>query len=326
MTRLQRSGGVIVIVVAGLCVVAAAHGTAPRAAHQQTPPQTPTFRSGTSAVRVDAAVRDASRRVMEGLTAADFTVTDNGIEQRVEDVTFGKAPIDVTIGLDVSRSVAGPLLDRLRQGVTQLARDLRREDRLKLLVFNHQVSRLVDFTSDLNTIDRAMRAATASGGTALFDALSMAMMSTAPEIERRQLIMVFTDGQDGSSTTSAEALHAVAERTRATVSFVVLPAASTLALSETPVIRSLTSPLMPSFTLIHPAVQKLANDTGGQVLSATQGTVLGAVFLRALDAFRATYVLHYTPRGVSADGFHVLDVKVNRQGAVVQARRGYFGG
>jgi hypothetical protein len=40
---------------------------------------------------------------------------------------------------------------------------------------------------------------------------------------------------------------------------------------------------------------------------------------------RARYVLTYYPRGVSATGWHALQVKVKRRGVRVLARRGYFG-
>ena len=317
--------GFMLFMVTAFAMVAATADSLLADLRAQDQQQAPVFRARTSAVRVEVGVRDAQRRMVEGLTAADFTVLDNGVAQQVDDVTFGKVPIDVTVALDVSRSVAGPLLDRLRQGVMQLARDLRKEDRLRLLIFNFETQRLVDFTGDIDAINRAMNAATASGGTALFDALSLGLIS-ANDPDRRQLIVVFTDGQDGHSTTSPEAMNAIAERSRATVSLVVLPTAPVVVGPSPIQARSIYTMPGPGTVQIHPALQKLATDTGGQVLPATNAVSLGPYFLRALELFRATYVLHYTPRGVEPDGFHTLSVQVNKPGAVVQARRGYFAG
>ena len=70
------------------------------------------FRAGTSAVMVDVSVKTRSGRVVTGLTATDFVIQDNGVRQDVSAVSYGKVPIDVTVGLDVSTSVTGPLLDR----------------------------------------------------------------------------------------------------------------------------------------------------------------------------------------------------------------------
>jgi VWFA-related protein len=63
-----------------LCGVAVA-GTSPLHGHAQgaTPPQnSPTFRAGVNIVELDVSVLDKQRRPVTGLTAADFTVLDNG--------------------------------------------------------------------------------------------------------------------------------------------------------------------------------------------------------------------------------------------------------
>ncbi len=104
------------------------------------------------------------------------------------------------MALDVSYSVTGTLLDRLRRGVVQLMDDLGPEDRLKLILFNMRVNRTVDFTTDVKVVETAIRSATAGGGTALLDAMSVALVSSSTPA-RRQLIVVFTDGSDSSSTT-----------------------------------------------------------------------------------------------------------------------------
>ena len=43
----------------------------------------PTFSSRVEGVRVDVLATDASRRPLHGLTAADFTIRDNGVIQQV---------------------------------------------------------------------------------------------------------------------------------------------------------------------------------------------------------------------------------------------------
>ena len=299
----------------------------------QDPQQPPVFRASANAVMVDVSVRDAQRRVLTDLTAADFTVTDNGVPQQVDDVSYGKLPIDVTVGLDISRSVTGPLQDSLRAAVAQLMRDLRKGDRLKLMLFNMRLNRIVDFTTDVSQIERAIAAATPSGGTALFDALSVAMIS-ASDPNRRQLIVFFTDGSDTSSTTSATMLAKISERTRATVTFVLSPIVSALPTTSTlrPSVTVGTGQLAPSPTprqnivFFGSALRQLANDTGGQMLTTSLSSSLSVMFLQALNNYRTAYVLYYSPKGVDRAGFHAIEVSVNRPGAVVQARRGYFGG
>ena len=317
---------VMLAAVIGSIVLAA--GSRSTSALAQDSPQT-TFRSSASAVAVDVSVRDRSRRAITGLAAADFQVFDNGVLQKVDQVTYGKLPIDVTVALDVSYSVTGALLDRLRRGVVQLMRDLGPQDRLKLVLFNMRVDRTVDYTANIEAVERAIREAAAGGGTALLDALSVSLVSAwAPD--RRQLIVVFTDGNDSSSTTTPEMLTQVAQRTRATLTFVVpssaapFPGFSTIdamgrmVVTASQLKRASLPPLYGTFST-------LAKETGGAVLPVGPNTDLSTAFRNILRDFRSAYVLYYTARGVEGAGYHAIDVKVNREGAQVQARRGYFG-
>jgi VWFA-related protein len=292
----------------------------------QDPPRV-TFRSGASAVVVDVTVQNRSRRPITGLTAADFEVFDNGVLQHVDEVSYGKLPIDVTVGLDVSHSVTGAVLDRLRVGVVQLMRDLGPQDRLKLVLFNTQVSRSTDFTTDQKAVEQAIRGAGAGGGTALLDAVSVTLVSgSAPD--RRQLVVFFTDGTDSSSISSPDMVTAVAQRTRATITFVVpmadgpvifpRPATGSPAAAAIPVTRRVASAPLPAI------VSRLASETGGGILTVGAGSNLTATFRRILNEFRSAYVLYYTARDVDRSGYHTIQVKVKRDGAQVQARRGYF--
>ena len=286
--------------------------------------QATTFRSGTDAVTVDVSVRDGAK-VVNGLRAADFEVLDNGVLQDVADVSFGRLPIDVTLVLDVSFSVTGPLLDRLRSATRQLMADLTKDDRLRLIDFNMRVHRAVDFTRDAPQIDEALRAAAAGGGSSIRDALAVALVS-ASEPQRRQLIVLFSDGADSTSITTPKALLDLAKRTSASVTSVV---AGTLNV-QGPQVRQGAELL-----------RDLAEETGGTVIpvriglsrmTLSNGTVVSTsstsdlteTFRKVLDEFRSSYVLHFTPKGVAAGGFHTLDVKVKgKRSLTIRARRVY---
>ncbi len=269
-----------------------------------------TFRAGTDAVRVDVSVRDGAR-VVTGLAARDFVITDNGVAQDVADVSYGKLPIDVTIALDVSLSVTGPLLDNLRRAILQLLHDLGPDDRLKLTTFNVRVTRVLDFTTDPTAAEQAIDAVEAGGGTSVWDAVAVSLVSAAPP-DRRQLVVLFSDATDTTSILRPNALADIAQRTNTALTAVVPAAITQIGLRGDPGARLTT-------------VRTLAKETGGSVIPV--GADLTATFRRALDDFRSSYVLHFIPHGVERTGFHELDVKVNGHGkATVRARRGYIGG
>jgi VWFA-related protein len=268
--------------------------------------QIPSFRAATDAVRVDVSVRQGTR-VVTGLTAKDFQVFDNGVLQDVAEISYGRLPIDVTVALDVSFSVTGALLQQLQRAVTQLMRDMRPGDRLKLMMFNMRTSRVVDFTTDVRQVEQAMRTSAAGGGTSLYDTISVAMIS-APSADRRQLVVVFTDGIDSNSISDPGSLTDVVHRTNATLTFLVPTGVVPTVVPRAPV----------------PFLVGLAQDTGGAVIFAPRSMDLSTPFQTVLERFRSTYVLHYTPRGVDRTGFHTLQVHVKRDNATVTARRGYF--
>lgn len=289
--------------------------------------QQATFRSGTDAVAVDVSVRDGAK-VVTGLGPADFELLDNGVPQQVADVSYGRLPIDVTLVLDVSFSVTGALLDRLREATQQLMRDLTTDDRLRLIDFNMRIHRTVDFTADAPMIDEAIRGAQAGGGSSILDALAVALVS-ASEPQRRQLIVVFTDAADSTSITTPAGLLDLARRTSASVAAVV------------PMAESQAGPLAKTGMDL---LEALAGETGGRLIQmplgrrvavrTSRGTAVTMVqagapdltetFRKVLDDFRSSYVLHFTPAGVAPGGFHALDVKVkNRRSVTIRARRGY---
>jgi VWFA-related protein len=274
------------------------------------------------------------------------------VPQTITNVSADTLPIDMTVVLDVSFSVRGAPLARLENGVRALMSDLKKEDRLRLIAVNDGIRRVLDFTSDPQAVDAAIRSLSATGGTAVFDALTVALVSPVTP-DRRQLVAVFTDGADGSSVTDGAGLVDAARHSPALLT-VVLPrsiaqpdtmitmavpmpqAQSDLPASATSQpIATIRSTAPTTATRPEPVGRQMvrlltqaASETGGRVLTDPGPPQdLGSAFRQALSVFRASYVIYFTPRGVDRTGFHTLVVKVrNRNGLTVRARSGYSGG
>jgi VWFA-related protein len=290
----------------------------------------PAFRTAVDAVRVDVAVHRSGRPV-SGLRAEDFELTDNGVPQEIRDVTFEKSAIDVTVALDLSRSVSGETLMRLRQGIDRLESRLRADDRMKVVTFSMRIRRLMDFSESRERANDVLATVAAGGATSLADTLTVLLTSAVPP-DRRQLIIVFSDGADTASITEEDTLMAVARRTSPTVAFVQPGGAATLEWGRPanqsgapiPDLTSIRPPNVVRRATPLPALYRLlAAETGGQVLPSTPD-VLSNAFGRLLDDFRSSYVLLFSPKGVDSSGFHELRVRVRREGSFdVRARRGY---
>lgn len=265
--------------------------------------QRPVFRATADAVAVNVSVRRGNRPVT-GLVAADFAVRDNGVPQTITGLVYEKLPVDVTVLLDVSGSVTGNVLDQLRRSVLDLRRSIGPDDRVQVVLFNMRIRRVVRFDDPPAAIDPAFAGIVPTGSSAVLDALAVALATPAPP-DRRQFIVLFSDGRDNISVTSPGQLLEVARRTTPTVSAV------------------LAAPTRRPFDR---AYANLAAETGGTMVSLLPTDNLGDLLRRALDQFRSSYVLTYIPTGIPATGPHQIDVAVNRPDVEVRARKGYDGG
>jgi VWFA-related protein len=308
---------VVGVVAIGATSLLARHGIVEPQADQN---RLPTFHASADYVTVDVSVRRQNRPVI-GLRAADFEIVDNGVPQQIAELSYSKLPIDVTVALDVSESVTGEALNQLRRAVQQLAKDLRSEDRLKLLAFNMRVTRLIDFGQGTNVMSSAFDTIKASGSTSIFDTVAVAL-TAASQPERRQLVLVFSDGHDNSSITDFNTLLEVVRHTTPTLGFILVSA----------------QPSSPQAAARRQIYDRLARETGGTIvpilppgLSLGYGAVgaaprevnLTATFQRLLEEFGSSYVLLFTPTNVDRTGVHTLDVRVKRADVDVRARRSY---
>ena len=275
----------------------------------------PVFRAGADVVSVDASVR-RDRRAVTGLKAADFELLGNGVAQQITDVAYEKLPIDVSVLLDVSASVSGSALDELRRALKQLRTDLGAQDRLRVITFNQRVSRLVNFGDPAASIDSALASLGGGGSSAIFDTVAVALASPVPP-GRRQLVMLFSDGQDSSSISDADTLLDVARRSSPTVSVVLASPSRQRPASLLRTASKLGTASVGDFADL------IAADTGGSVVAVSPTESVTSTFRRILEQFRTSYVLYFTPTGVDRQGTHTLDVKVKDAKVEVRARRGY---
>lgn len=259
----------------------------------------PTFRARVEGVRIDVLVTDGGRPVV-GLGAADFDVRDNGVPQTVDLVSLGDVPVSVVMVLDLSSSLEGSRLLMLQNAGVTLLEALAPQDQAALLSFNTAVVQRVPLTSDIGTLRGALLAARAEGDTSLIDAALAGMLLGDTE-GGRTLVVIFSDGIDTASFTSAEVALGTARR----VNGVVYGVAATSG-GEARFLRDVTAA------------------TGGRVLEIGATGNPGPAFLEILQEFRRRYVLTYTPTGVERGGWHQLNVRVRRGSSRVQARPGYF--
>lgn len=293
---------------------------------------TPQFTGRTDAVLVDLAVT-RNGVPADGLSAADFTVTDSGVAQKVQLVQAGSLPVSLLLAFDASASVRGQALDHLKDAAKAAVATLRPEDEAALLTFSHSVSLRVGWTSSRETLTKAIDSVSGQGLTALNDA-AFAALALAGKPGTRRVILFFTDGDDTSSWTTAAAVLEAARRSNAVVYSVTLDAAGNSIASigkllegrksSDKFISELGQWMSAEPTLYRGALLPvLSIETGGEALRAADTAKLRTAFSDIVTRFSRRYVLAYTPAGVPAAGWHPIQVTV-QGGGDVSVRAGYL--
>jgi VWFA-related protein len=269
-------------------------------------PQNATFRSLTDLVPVYVSVR-TGRAAVAGLGPADFTLTDRGVAQTVDAASYESLPVDVTLLVDTSASVITSL-DRFRDDVRTIVKSLRADEQIRLITFDTDVRQILPMQPP--SAEPPVREIRLGDRTSLVDALSLAM-ARARRADRRHLIFVFTDGVDTSSVLDYGALPALAGRIDGVLHVVLV--------GDPP------APTDPSSRRKFEALAAAAARTGGVLYPPGRRDLLTA-FRAAIDSFRQSYVIYFSPKGVDPEGWHDVAVRVKRPGSfTVRAREGYFG-
>ena len=155
------------------------------------------FSARVDAVRVDVLVTEGGKPV-QGLTAADFELRDNGVLQQVDVADPDTMPVNAILALDLSASVEGERLTHLRQAGHALVGALAPGEQASLVAFNHQVTLESDLTTDLAAVGTALDRAGTRGRTSLIDAV-YASLIVGESDAGHSLVLAFSDGQDTAS-------------------------------------------------------------------------------------------------------------------------------
>ena len=268
-----------------------------------TTPQTQqqTFHASTHAVALDVAVLSRGRTVA-ALDAADFEVYDNGVRQTIDSVDRNVLPIQLRLVFDTSGSISEADLERHRRAMTMVTSALKPDDLCEIVTFNGRIADAA--TAQRPPLVITLRRGTPDG-TAFFDAVSLAMITTSMP-DRRQITIVMSDAHDNVSFFDEPTLLEAARRTDAVV-YAIVPVDSVRA-------------------VLHARLEAITLLTGGRLVQSLRPDRTGRLLLEALEEFRQGYVVRYTLSGVPVPGWHRLTVRLrDNPSYTVRTREGYLG-
>lgn len=151
-------------------------------------------------------VTDVNNRVVAGLGAKDFEVSENGAAREILTVEPSTAPFNLVLLLDVSGSVEN-YVNFIRKAARSFVDTVDRNDRVSIVTFNEDVKVLSKFTTDKDKLSSSLDTFDAGGGTAYYDALAYTLADTLRPLKgERTAIVILTDGDDNRSFLPFDAL------------------------------------------------------------------------------------------------------------------------
>jgi len=185
-----------------LCLFAALLGlTATGSAQTPAAPQTPTFKTGTEEVILDVIVRDKKGKPIKDLSAADFKVSDDGVDQKIGSLRLvdgaeaiekgAKVPLDAMRQIRLVTLAFEQLGDADRLIAKKAALDLVKGDQAQnvfysVVAITNQLNVLQPFTNDRDKLKSAIEKAT-SGKYLTFPAESDRIKAQLKEIAGRSV-------------------------------------------------------------------------------------------------------------------------------------------
>lgn len=293
----------------------------------------------TSEVLLPVTVRDSVGQFAANLKAEDFDVYEDGIPQPISSFTLKRMPVHVVLLIDTSSSVTRELEDFKAAALNFIAQ-LEPEDKICLIRFDDIVELVQDWTSNRNTLKRAMNRLATGMFTKFNDALYLAAKEQLSQVTGRKAVIVLTDGIDSGrgSTTPDRAFRTLVEEE--TSVYVVsktriqgradrekldfyLRNSSSGATNQLRIdgLKMALAELESSERFL----KQIADETGGRIFLPDNFDDLGNAYQQVADELRSQYLIFYTPTNPARDGsYRSVRVKVKTPGYRATTRFGYY--
>lgn len=288
--------------------------------------QQPTFKSGARTVAVYATVAQKDGRMVTDLERDAFEIREDGKPQPITVFSTDVQPFSVVVMLDHSGSMRGN--GRLvEQSAEAFIHNLGPGDTARIGTFAERIDFQPEtFTSDQNTLLHILQSGQPDiGPTPLWNAVDDAV-GLLRSREGRKVVLVFSDGGDAPmnmSTNNRSIMDVMRDAQREDVMVYAIGLQTTVILGRNS--RGGIGSMGPSMTSVRPdpGLSRIAEDTGGGYFELNRSENLATTFATVADELHRQYALGFEPLKLD-DRMHKLDIRVNRHGLTVRARKEYF--
>jgi VWFA-related protein len=293
----------------------------------------------TDLVTLPVHVRTRKGRPVSDLTAPEFKIFENGVEQEIAYFSDEDQPFTVALMLDMSYSSVFKLHE-IQAAAHAFVSQLRDQDRVMVLSFDEKVMILCEPTSDRRVLRMAIEGARIGSGTSLYSALSLVLHKKLNSVDGRKAIVLLSDGVD---TSSEDSDASTVEQVLAESDVLVYPIRFRT-YDDVQKSRRVTAPIQfdeddrrytaeprPSkgerpedYAFAGEFMTNMAGRSGGRIYNVTSTTNLNRAFADIALELRKTYSLGYYPTEERKGGAHYeIKVRVYRSNLVVHTRPSY---
>lgn len=265
------------------------------------------FRASSELVTTAVTVRDADGRLVKDLTQANFTIEEDSAPQKITQFSKQRVPVSLSMALDISDSMRGQRMVDARGALANFLDNLLApDDEAALLGFNHEAKMIAPWTTERGGMRARLDTIIPSGGTALYDAIDVALPMFESRLHPRAAILLVSDGADTASDATPTFLKY--KLVRSDVFLYAIGIDST---------EARNSQRINQYTL-----GELTAQGGGYTEIIRNATELGPATERIAEELNHQYMIGYTPATKGDGNLHTVRVKVSNPSYKVRARRG----
>lgn len=168
-------------------------------------------------VVVPVVVTDKKGNYIGGLGKDDFIILEDGTAQDISYFsTSGSSSFHLVLLIDISSSMKDKINEVKAVARTFFRQLMQKDDEAIIVFFNHEVFEDNEFTGNIEDLDNSLSIAFPFGATALYDAIAYSV-KLLKGIFGQNIIIIFSDGEDNSSTIDPYTLMKIVERSNSVI-------------------------------------------------------------------------------------------------------------
>ena len=280
-----------------------------------------TFKAGVDLVALNVVVLGPQQQFVGGLTAGNFAVYEDGIQQDLSFFAAANLPLDLAILLDTSASMGGKIATAQKAAVNFVSA-LRPVDRLLVIDIKDSSRVLAPLSHDLNAAKDAILATVPDGSTAIYNGLYLTLKEMTRQRQpekgpRRQALVLLSDGDDTTSIVAYDDVMELAKQAGISIYTIMLRASH---------VDSQLARRNPESSKSEYGMKALAQETGGRAFFAQEIGDLASVYKSIGQELASQYALGYMPTNQRRDGaYRRVNVRIiDRNNAQPRTRAGYL--